>query len=49
MEISEKRIIASLILLTGVTLLTLAIYNGQLATIVELIKQTFDPSVAGVP
>lgn len=49
MELSEKRIIASLILLTGVTFLSIALYTGQLATIAELIRSIFEPSIAGLP
>ena len=49
MDLSEKRIIGSLILLTGVTFLSLALYTGQLATIAELIRNIFEPSIAGLP
>jgi len=49
MDLSEKRIIGSLILLTGVTFLSLALYTGQLATIAELIRSIFEPSIAGLP
>lgn len=49
MDLSEKRIIGSLILLTGVTFLSIALYTGQLATIVELIRNIFEPSIAGLP
>jgi len=49
MELSEKRIIGSLILLTGVTFLSIALYTGQLATIAELIITIFKPSIAGLP
>jgi len=49
MDLSEKRIIGSLILLTGVTFLSIALYTGQLATIAELIRSIFEPSIAGLP
>lgn len=49
MELSEKRIIGSLILLTGVTFLSIALYTGQLTIIAELIRSIFEPSIAGLP
>ncbi|UCG35933.1 MAG: hypothetical protein JSV64_04690 [Candidatus Bathyarchaeota archaeon] len=49
MDTSEKRIIGSLILLLGVTLLSIALYANQLPLILELMKNIFEPSVAGVP
>ncbi len=49
MEGSEKRIISSLILLAGVTLLSMAVYTGQLSQVFELIKGAFGPAIAGIP
>lgn len=49
MDISEKRIIGALILLTGLTFLSIAIYTNQLTTIAELMKSIFEPAVAGLP
>lgn len=49
MDISEKRIIGSLILLTGLTFLSVALYTNQLAKIAELVKNIFEPAVAGLP
>ncbi|UCD96529.1 MAG: hypothetical protein JSV35_00285 [Candidatus Bathyarchaeota archaeon] len=48
-ERSERRIISSLILLAGVTLLSMAVYTGQLAQVLELIKGVFEPAIAGLP
>ncbi|MFP3985044.1 MAG: hypothetical protein ACLFU9_03630 [Candidatus Bathyarchaeia archaeon] len=49
MEISEKRIIGSLILLAGVTFLSMALYTNQLAEVADLIKSVFEPAIAGLP
>lgn len=49
MEISEKRIIGSLILLAGLTFLSVALYTGQLAEIAELVRDIFEPAMAGLP
>jgi len=49
MEISEKRIIGSLLLLAGLTLLSAALYTEQLPKIAELMKSIFEPSIAGLP
>jgi hypothetical protein len=49
MEISEKRVIGSLLLLTGLTFLVVGWYTGQLAFIGEFVKNVLQPSVAGMP
>ncbi|MCW3985387.1 MAG: hypothetical protein NWE91_03125 [Candidatus Bathyarchaeota archaeon] len=49
MEISEKRIIGSLILLAGLTFVSVALFTGQLAKIADLMKSIFEPAVAGLP
>ncbi len=49
MEISEKRIVGALILLTGLTLLSIALYTNQLTTIIELMRNIFEPAIAGIP
>jgi hypothetical protein len=49
MEISEKRIIGSLILLLGLSFLLIGIYSGQLTLISEFVKNVFKPAVAGMP
>lgn len=49
MEISEKRIIGSLILLLGLSFLLIGVYSGQLASISEFVKSVFQPAVAGMP
>jgi hypothetical protein len=49
MEISEKRIIGSLILLLGLSFLLIGLYAGQFAFISEFVKNVFQPAVAGMP
>ncbi|UCE96358.1 MAG: hypothetical protein JSV51_01745 [Candidatus Bathyarchaeota archaeon] len=49
METSEKRIIASLILLTGLTILSIGLYTNQLNKIAELLNTIFEPAVAPLP
>ena len=41
MDISERRIIGSLLLLLGVSFLAVGIYTGQLDRIVEMLKSVF--------
>ncbi|UCH31927.1 MAG: hypothetical protein JSV05_00550 [Candidatus Bathyarchaeota archaeon] len=48
MDLSEKRIIGSLMLLAGITFLSMALYTNQLPLILELIKK-FEPAIAGLP
>ena len=49
MDMSEKRIMGSLILLLGLTFLSIGIYTGELTRIAELIQGIFEPAVAGLP
>ena len=49
MEISEKRVIGSLLLLSGVTLLVVGLYTGQLDYIMDTMKRIFETAVTGVP
>jgi hypothetical protein len=41
MDIPERRIIGSLLLLLGVSALAVAIYTGQMNSIVEMLKTAF--------
>ncbi len=41
MNIAERRVIGALLLLLGVSSLTVAIYTNQLNTIVEMLKTAF--------
>jgi len=49
MEIPEKQVIASLMLLTGLTFLIVGWYTGQLGFIADFVKNVFQPAVAGMP
>ena len=49
MDVSEKRILGSLLLVAGISFLSIAVYTNQLAQIVELISSVFEPAVAGLP
>jgi hypothetical protein len=49
MDVSEQRVIGSLLLLLGVTFLIIGLYSGQLETVLEIVKKIFEASVAGLP
>ncbi len=49
MDVSEQRVIGSLLLLLGVTFLTIGLYTGQLNAVLEIVKTIFEASVAGMP
>jgi hypothetical protein len=49
MDLPEKRVIGSLLLLSGVTFLAIGLHTGQLATVLELLKRIFGTAIAGLP
>ena len=49
MDTSERRVIGSLLLLSGVTFLVIGLYSGQLNIVFEMVKKIFEAAVAGVP
>ncbi len=49
MELSERRVIGSIILLAGATLLVIALQPDQLAKIIEMMGKVFEPALAGLP
>jgi hypothetical protein len=49
MDISEQRVIGSLLLLLGVTFLIVGLYSGQLEFVLKIVKRIFEASVAGLP
>lgn len=49
MEILEKRVVASLIFLVGLTMLALGFHFGQIADVVRFLKTTFEATTAGIP
>jgi len=46
MESSEKRIIGSLLLLSGLTALAIGLYTGQLDVVLEIMKRVFQAVIA---
>jgi hypothetical protein len=49
MDVSLRRVIGSLVLLLGVTFLTIGLYTGQINTVIQIVKRIFEASVAGAP
>jgi hypothetical protein len=49
MDVSDQRVIGSLLLLLGVTFLIIGLYTGQLNTVLEIVDTIFEASVAGMP
>ncbi len=49
MDQSEKRVIGSLLFLSGLTFLVVGFYTGQLKYIIDLMRKIFETAVAGVP
>ena len=49
MKIEEKRIIALLILLLGLSMLAAGIITGQVDYLLEFMRKIFEPSRAGLP
>jgi len=49
MDVSEQRVIGSLLLLLGLTFLIVGLYSGQLEFVLEIVKRIFEASVAGLP
>lgn len=47
--LEEQKIIASLILLFGLTILALGLHYGELRAVLDLVKQVFQPALAGLP
>lgn len=49
MDVSMRRVIGSLILLSGVTFLVIGLYSGQIDTVMEIVKRILEAAVAGAP
>jgi hypothetical protein len=49
MDISEQRVIGSLLLLLGTTFLAIGLFSGQLNSVSEIVKTVFEAAVAGLP
>ena len=48
MDLPEKRVIGSLLLLSGLTFLAVGLYTGQLTVVLELLKKIFETAIAGL-
>ncbi len=49
MDVSMRRVIGSLILLSGVTFLVIGLYSGQIDTVMQIVKRILEAAVAGAP
>jgi len=49
MEVPERRVIGSLILLLGVTLLVIGLQSEQASTVLTIVKRILEASIAGAP
>ncbi len=49
MDVSMRRVIGSLILLSGVTFLVIGLYSGQIDTVIQIVKRILEAAVAGAP
>ena len=47
MDLSEQRIVGSLILLAGVSFLAVGLATGQLSTIIEILGELLTTAIAG--
>ena len=47
MDPSEKRVIGSLLLLSGLTFLVVGLYTGQLNYIADIMRGIFETAIAG--
>ncbi|MFQ6081083.1 MAG: hypothetical protein ACE5OW_05400 [Candidatus Bathyarchaeia archaeon] len=43
---SERRVVGSLLLLLGLSLLSLGLYTGQLGFVLEIVKKVFETAIA---
>ena len=49
MDVSMRRVIGSLVLLSGVTFLVIGLYSGQIDTVTQIVKRILEAAVAGAP
>jgi len=49
MDLPEKRVVGSLLLLSGLTFLSIGLYTGQSTFVLELLKKIFETAIAGLP
>jgi len=49
MDVSERRVIGSLVLLLGVSLLVIGLQSDQVNTVLTIVKRILEASIAGAP
>ncbi|MEA2090247.1 MAG: hypothetical protein U9O89_05765 [Thermoproteota archaeon] len=49
MDLSERRVIGALLLLSGFTFLAVGLYTGQLSFVWKILKEVFEAAIAGAP
>lgn len=49
MDLSERRVVGSLLLLSGLTFFTLGLHTEQLEFVLDIVKKIFETAVLGVP
>jgi len=49
MDVSFRRVVGSLMLLLGISFLTIGLYTGQINTVMEIVRRILEASVAGAP
>ena len=49
LNLLEKRVISSLLLLSGLTFLVIGLYDEQFTSVLERSKEIFETAIAGLP
>ncbi|KPV64250.1 MAG: hypothetical protein AOA66_0339 [Candidatus Bathyarchaeota archaeon BA2] len=49
MDLPEKRVIGSLLMLSGLTFLVIGLYDEQSTFVLKLLKKIFETAIAGLP
>jgi len=49
MEVAQRRVIGSLVLLLGVTLLVMGLQSDQFNRVLSIVRRIFEASIAGAP
>ena len=49
LDLPEKRVIGSLLMLSGLTFLAIGLYTGQLRVVLDFLKKAFETAIAGLP
>lgn len=49
MELPERRVMGSLILLLGVSFLVIGLQSNELGTVLDIVKRILEAAIAGAP